>query len=265
MSDGTNTLQFFENSVYFNGIEYWYVYNAQNDVIGLINASGEYVVEYTYSAYGMPLSKMGTMADTLGTLNPFRYRGYIYDEETGLYYVSSRYYDPVVGRWLNADEYASTGQGILGHNMFVYCLNNSVNYLDIEGTDAVAIQQGWTASMWWLCVADTTLPVGDVIYVGVIAVLGIAVLVEAKITISEIPLEQGKDENIEYYKEHTKNRTPSNRNKHDKGNKRRNTDQGGEKKDSRMTPRNGRRNRPQNNKVIIYKSNIYPWSWDSWA
>ena len=115
------------------------MYNAQNDVIGLINADGEYVVEYTYSAYGLPLSKTGTMADTLGALNPFRYRGYIYDEETGLYYCNSRYYDPSVGRWLNADSYASTGQGILGHNMFAYCLNSPTNMLDNTGEFALSV------------------------------------------------------------------------------------------------------------------------------
>ena len=53
---------------------------------------------------GYPISKTGSLAATIGTLNPFRYRGYVYDEETGFYYVSSRYYDPEVGRWINADD-----------------------------------------------------------------------------------------------------------------------------------------------------------------
>jgi len=137
MTDGTNTLRFFENSVLFNNVEYWYVYNAQNDVIGLINADGEYVVEYTYSAYGLPLSKTGTMADTLGTLNPFRYRGYIYDEETGLYYVSSRYYDPAIGRWLNSDSEdlinVSPEVPYWDKNLYAYCDNNPVMRLDACG------------------------------------------------------------------------------------------------------------------------------------
>ena len=66
------------------------------------------------------------MASSLGAANPLRYRGYIYDQETGLYYLQSRYYDPNVGRFLNADGLVSTGQGVLGYNMFAYCLNNSV-------------------------------------------------------------------------------------------------------------------------------------------
>ena len=61
---------------------------------GLANSSGTRVVAYTYDARGNPLSTTGTMADTLGKLNPFRYRGYVYDAETGIYYVASRYYDP---------------------------------------------------------------------------------------------------------------------------------------------------------------------------
>ena len=73
------------------------------------------------------------MASTLGLHNPLRYRGYIYDPETALYYLQSRYYDPDVGRFINADAFASTGQGILGNNMFAYCGNNPVNMTDETG------------------------------------------------------------------------------------------------------------------------------------
>lgn len=81
----------------------------------------------------------GTMADTLGVLNPIRYRSYVYDQETTLYYLQSRYYDPEVGRFINADAFASTGQGLLGNNMFAYCLNNPVKYGDYSGYDAVIL------------------------------------------------------------------------------------------------------------------------------
>ena len=131
---GDNTLEFINGtSVIFNGTEYWYVFNAQNDVIGIIDASGNYVVEYTYDAWGKILSQTGSMASTLGYFNPFRYRGYIYDEESGLYYCQSRYYDPVVGRWLNADGYLTTDTTELGSNMFAYCENNPVNCIDSTG------------------------------------------------------------------------------------------------------------------------------------
>ena len=64
---------------------------------------------------------------------PFRYRGYVYDEETGFYYLQSRYYNPELGRFISADVYLSTGQGVLGHNAYAYCLNNPVNTADESG------------------------------------------------------------------------------------------------------------------------------------
>lgn len=73
------------------------------------------------------------MASTLGAQNPLRYRGYVYDTETEYYYLQSRYYDPEIGRFINADAFVSTGQGFVGYNMFVYCGNNSVRYSDSTG------------------------------------------------------------------------------------------------------------------------------------
>ncbi len=72
-------------------------------------------------------------ANSVANRNPIRYRGYVYDTDTGFYYLQSRYYDPEVGRFLNADGYASTGQGVLGTNMFAYCHNNPVNFSDPDG------------------------------------------------------------------------------------------------------------------------------------
>ncbi len=139
MTSGDNTLEFINGtSVVFNGVEYWYIFNAQNDVIGIIDENGEYVVEYTYDAWGAPLSKSGSLADTLGTLNPFRYRGYIYDEETGWYYCNSRYYDPGVGRWLTPEPNVyvggfDTAAGVMAHNVYAYCANNPIKNCDPNG------------------------------------------------------------------------------------------------------------------------------------
>ena len=91
------------------------------------------VVEYIYDAWGKLISTTGTLATTLGADNPFRYRGYYYDTETGLYYLATRYYDPEVCRFIFADVYMSTGQGVLGGNMWAYCGNNPVNRYDIDG------------------------------------------------------------------------------------------------------------------------------------
>ena len=79
--------------VRFDGADYFYVYNLQGDVVAMIDANGTQLVEYVYDAWGKPLSKTGSLKDTLGTINPFRYRGCVYDEETGLYYLRSRYGD----------------------------------------------------------------------------------------------------------------------------------------------------------------------------
>ena len=103
-------------------------------MIGLVNGSGAVVAEYAYDAWGNILSISGSGAGTVGAANPIRYRGYVYDTETGLYLTGTRYYDPEIGRFINADGYVSTGQGVLGNNMFAYCGNNPVNRADPTGT-----------------------------------------------------------------------------------------------------------------------------------
>ena len=115
------------------GVEYYYIRNLQNDVIGIKNPSGTVVVEYEYDPFGKVIATTGPLADTLGKLNPIRYRGYFYDTETGFYFLKSRYYDPETCRFINADGYVSTGQGILGYNMYAYCNNNPVMYSDPSG------------------------------------------------------------------------------------------------------------------------------------
>ena len=134
MTVNGNTLYFANDTVTYNGTTYYYVKNLQGDIVAILDSSGTAVVEYTYNAWGVLLSTTGSMASTLGVHNPLRYRGYIYDPETALYYLQSRYYDPDVGRFINADAFASTGQGILGNNMFAYCRNNPVSRIDPSGT-----------------------------------------------------------------------------------------------------------------------------------
>ncbi|MBR5323078.1 MAG: hypothetical protein IKU48_05995 [Clostridia bacterium] len=121
--------------------DYYYIHNLQGDVIGIVDNDGTKVVEYTYNEWGKILTITGSLATTIGTLNPFRYRGYYYDAETGFYYVSSRYYDPEIGRWINADGFVSTGQGLLSNNMYSYCLNNPINYGDVLGMSCICLTQ----------------------------------------------------------------------------------------------------------------------------
>ena len=140
MTVGSNTLYFAYDasgtplSVTYNGTRYHYVTNLQGDVVQIRQGTTP-VVNYTYDAWGKLLTTTGSMASTLGTHNPLRYRGYVYDTETQLYYLQSRYYNPAMGRFINADVDASTGHGLLGTNMFAYCANNPVNYTDATGQD----------------------------------------------------------------------------------------------------------------------------------
>ena len=119
----------------FNGNTYYYLTNVQGDIIGLTDSTGKIVMGYLYEAYGYPsaLNEDPSLSSTILLLNPFMYRGYVFDLETKLYYLQSRYYDPEMGRFINADSLVSTGQGILGYNMFAYCNNNPVNFDDPTG------------------------------------------------------------------------------------------------------------------------------------
>ena len=119
---------------------YYYVLNAQGDVIALLNANGALVASYNYGAWGNYSvhdkdGKKNTSTSFIGHINPLRYRGYYYDRETRLYYLQSRYYDFANCRFINADAYATTNAGsFLSCNMFAYCGNNPVNRADQSGT-----------------------------------------------------------------------------------------------------------------------------------
>lgn len=116
-------------------VMYYYVTNLQGDVVNILDAGGNIKASYTYNAWGEILSATGDMAD----INPLRYRGYYFDSDTGLYYLKARYYDPQLCRFINADEYASTGQGVTGTNMFAYCKNNPVNKYDPNGNSPLGV------------------------------------------------------------------------------------------------------------------------------
>ncbi|HAM63657.1 MAG TPA: wall-associated protein [Erysipelotrichaceae bacterium] len=120
-------------SMILNNVEYAYLRNAQNDIIGLINSAGVQVVKYKYSTWGEVTLVEDTSTVSLGTKNPYLYRGYRYDSETGLYYLQSRYYNPQWGRFLNADVYITTADGINGGNMFSYSANNPIKNSDPTG------------------------------------------------------------------------------------------------------------------------------------
>ena len=126
----------------YNNTLYYYVLNAQGDVIALADQNGNLIAKYSYDPWGKLLSvtpngwldEQNAYYLEVAEANPLRYRGYYYDAETGFYYLQSRYYDPEIGRFINADSYASTdATGLLSTNMFAYCENDPVNKSDPTG------------------------------------------------------------------------------------------------------------------------------------
>jgi len=121
--------------------DYYYGTNSRGDIEVIYNADGTLHARYDYDAYGKILGVTApdgtniTAPYAIANLNPLRYRSYVYDNETGLYYLQSRYYDPVICRFINSDpSYVSTGQDFNGYNMFIYCSNNPIAFSDYSGT-----------------------------------------------------------------------------------------------------------------------------------
>jgi len=108
--------------------EYFYVKNLQGDILKVIDSTGTVKASYSYDAWGNILTATGDMAE----INPLRYRGYYYDTETGWYYLQSRYYDPGIGRFVNADAVLNPST-VLGYSLFAYCVNNPTNMSDTTG------------------------------------------------------------------------------------------------------------------------------------
>jgi len=123
-----------------NGVttaKYAYIQDLQGDIVGIVDGNGTEVVKYIYDAWGKLLSTTGSLAATLGTIQPFRYRGYVYDVETGLYHLRSRHYQAEWSRFINADD---TSYAYDGDNYYTYCLNDPVDRDDPDGTNDKAIE-----------------------------------------------------------------------------------------------------------------------------
>ena len=141
--------------------DYYYKKNAQNDIIGIYDSTGNQICEYIYDAWGnqkikylsnngeyVAISDFPIYNDIedinkfIAFKNPFRYRSYYYDFETNLYYLNSRYYDPQTGRFINADDVSvldNTNEMINGLNLFIYCNDNPINYIDNTGNSLIAL------------------------------------------------------------------------------------------------------------------------------
>ena len=143
-TDGENTWYFqYDTSgtplgFVLNGTQYFYITNQMNDVLAITDTNGDIVGNYEYDAWGKVLT-----ADTdLAKQNPLRYRGYYYDNETGYYYLQSRYYDSNICRFINADEYQISQNSkniIYGNNVFLYCYNSPINKNDPFGQNSEVV------------------------------------------------------------------------------------------------------------------------------
>ena len=117
----------------YNGKMFYYVKNLKGDIVKILDEDGISYASYVYDSWGNILEEKGE--PILRRLNPLRYRGYVYDEDTAMYYLQSRYYDPITGRFINADDTAYIGSSgtVLSCNIFVYCENNPINLYDYTG------------------------------------------------------------------------------------------------------------------------------------
>jgi len=141
-TDGTNQIYYTYDvdgsliSMRYNGTEYFYMFDVFGNVTYLVDSSGYTVVYYRYDAYGNIIDQTSS---ALANANPYRYRSYRYDQESGLYYLQSRYYNPVTGRFINADGMLKASSTVLSHNMFIYTENNPVMNTDSSGYCAFSI------------------------------------------------------------------------------------------------------------------------------
>lgn len=157
---GSNTLTpLYDNKdevcgIVFNGASYYFLKNLQGDVISILDSGRNRVAEYLYDAWGVCTVVSDETEERIAEVNPFRYRSYYYDSETGMYYLQSRYYDPVVGRFLCIDEFRflNIGNNIQRYNLFVVCDNDTVNYIDNTGNKKKKATRSVTAvrSNHWL-------------------------------------------------------------------------------------------------------------------
>ncbi|MGN1371988.1 MAG: DNRLRE domain-containing protein [Candidatus Coprovivens sp.] len=123
----------------YNGNTYYYHKNVFGDIIGIINSNYEEIVTYEYDSWGAISNITDNSGINLGTINPFRYRSYYYDEETKLYYLNSRYYNPEWGRFINGDSILLANKDVVSGNLFQYVSNNYIMCVDPNGHNAGAL------------------------------------------------------------------------------------------------------------------------------
>ena len=158
----------------YNGNDYYYARNAQNDVVFITDSDNICVVLYQYDAWG----NITTCVDVsdggmVSIVNPYTYRGYYYEIETNSYFLKSRYYSPELCRFISADSVDVLDEdqdNVLENNLFAYCLNNPVNMVDDDGNSAVAIASSYGLYAWAFAGANAWNIIGQAVLVGMVIV-----------------------------------------------------------------------------------------------
>jgi len=124
----------------YNNEIYYYIKNMQEDIIGITDSNNNLLCSYEYDSWGYIISIKDNNGNIIretshiGIINPYRYRSYYYDNETKLYYLNSRYYNPEWGRFINIDEVSGEIGNVMSHNMYLYAANNPIKLEDNNGT-----------------------------------------------------------------------------------------------------------------------------------
>jgi len=153
---------------------FWFEKNYHGDIVAVYSDAGTKLISYKYDAWGgFTTGYHNGGASTKATVNPFKYRGYYYDTHLSLYYLGSRYYDSQVGRFINAD--SALYHSMLGYNMYAYCNNNPIMYVDYTGANAKSIMDAWTLFMGVIASVEPTV-IGEAILVaGVVVIVAVSI------------------------------------------------------------------------------------------
>ncbi|MCL2286884.1 MAG: AHH domain-containing protein [Firmicutes bacterium] len=151
-SNGQNIVYLFdhdENRIGFelNGVTYLYLTNLMGDIVGIVDSDFNVIVEYVYCPWGSIVEVKGPKADTIGRINPYRFRGYRFDDISGMYYIAGRHYSPLIARFINPDNSLGIIGSSLSHNLYAYALNNPImNSYDIDTFGLMVLIK--TISLW---------------------------------------------------------------------------------------------------------------------
>ena len=167
--DGNTLIPLYDNEdgvcgILYNSVPYYFIKNLQGDVIAIVDKDAQIVARYSYDAWGAVTSAV-TYTDLtknvgIATINPFRYRGYYYDEEIELYYLQSRYYDANTGRFINEDDiyFLRIVGALFGANLYAYCKNDPISNNDPMGYWYISL-----STLWNILLAFAINPIASVL------------------------------------------------------------------------------------------------------